>query len=68
MREIERVYERTEERVRLRTESGIESLSYQLHNLYSAFSELLEIVARTFENHLAGDAGYHIELLHTRPN
>jgi len=62
-REIERIYERIEERARLRTASGTESLSYQLHNLYSAFEELFEIVARTFENHLAGNAGYHVELL-----
>jgi len=62
-RDIERVYERIEERARLRTESGTESLSFQLHNLYSAFGELFEIVARTFENHLLGNAGYHIELL-----
>lgn len=42
-REIERIYERIEERARLRTASGTESLSYQLHNLYSAFKELFEI-------------------------
>jgi len=62
-REIERVYERMEERARLRTASGTESLSYQVHNLYSAFEELFEIVARTFENHLIGEGGYHVELL-----
>lgn len=63
MREIERTYKKIEERARLRTPSGSESLSYQLHNLYSAFEELFEIVARTFENHIAGDTGYHVEIL-----
>lgn len=63
MREIERIYGKVEERARTRSVSGTESLSYQLHNLYSAFEELFEVVARTFENHLAGEAGYHVELL-----
>jgi len=29
---------------------GLESLAYQLHNLYSAFEDLFLIVAKHFEN------------------
>ncbi len=62
-REIERIFHRIDDRAGLDTPSGVESLAYQLHNLYSAFEELLEIVARAFENHIAGAGTYHIELL-----
>jgi uncharacterized protein YutE (UPF0331/DUF86 family) len=62
-RDIERIYQRIDERSGIETAPGLESLSYQLHNLYSAFEELFEIVAKTFENHVADEGGYHIGLL-----
>ena len=43
--------------------AGLESLSYQLHNLYGAIKELFELVAAAFENQLQGGRGYHIKLL-----
>ena len=62
-RVIEGIYHRIDERAGIASAPGVESLSYQLHNLYSAFEELFEIVARTFENHLTDESAYHIGLL-----
>lgn len=42
---------------------GLESLAYQLHNLYSAFEDLFLIVAKYFENTIEDQSRYHIELL-----
>lgn len=42
---------------------GLESLAYQLHNLYSAFEDLFLIVAKHFENTIGDESRYHIELL-----
>ena len=42
---------------------GLESLAYQLHNLYSAFEDLFLIVAKHFENTIEDESRYHIELL-----
>lgn len=39
------------------------SLAYKLHNLYSAYEDLFKLVARFFENQIAGISGYHSELL-----
>ena len=41
----------------------LESLAYQLHNLYCAFEDLFRIVANYFENHILDEAGWHKELL-----
>jgi hypothetical protein len=38
-------------------------LGYQLHNLYCALEDLMQEIARTFENHLEDPARYHRELL-----
>lgn len=38
-------------------------LGYLLHNLYCALEDLLQEVARTFENRMADPARYHQELL-----
>ena len=40
----------------------VDSLGYQLHNLYGAFEQVLEEVARRFENRI-DDAGYHAGLI-----
>jgi hypothetical protein len=61
--EVEAVFELIEERVSLPGQTGLESLGYQLHNLYSACEELFETVAGAFENHIDVNGGYHIELL-----
>lgn len=64
MREIETIYERIEER-RARyseTAEGIDSMAYQIHNLYSAFEQQFETVAGFFENRLE-EQRYHVDLL-----
>lgn len=40
-----------------------ESLAYQVHNLYCAFEDLFQIVAKFFENNIEDASRYHIELL-----
>ena len=61
--EIERIFERIEERRRGKGEANLESLAYQLHNLYCAFEDLMKIVADFFENHIDDSAHYHSALL-----
>lgn len=63
IREIEDIYKKIEDRRKKRGEAGIESVGYQLHNLYCAFEDLFKIVAESFENHIQDKAKYHIELL-----
>lgn len=61
--EIESVYQRIDRRRQMPDEPGVESLSYQLHNLYSAFEDLFHVIAEAFESNIAADGGYHIALL-----
>jgi len=60
---VERIFERIEERRRGEGEANLESLAYQLHNLYCAFEDLMKIVADFFENHIDDTAHYHSALL-----
>ncbi|MEO0123870.1 MAG: hypothetical protein ABIL69_07695 [candidate division WOR-3 bacterium] len=62
---IEEIYKKIEKRQANFKENdvGIESMAYQLHNLYSAYEELFEIVADYFENEIEG-VKYHSDLLH----
>ena len=41
---------------------GVDSMAYQLHNLYGGFEQLFEEIAGTFENQVEGE-GYHTGLL-----
>lgn len=41
----------------------LESLAYQLHNLYSALEDLFEVVADTFENSVIDTSRWHSQLL-----
>ena len=41
----------------------IESMSYQLHNLYCAFEDSFKIVLNYFENNIVEIESYHAELL-----
>ncbi len=41
---------------------GVDSMGYQLHNLYGAFEPLFEEVARFFENQI-DDARYHADMI-----
>ena len=63
LRQIALIHERIDHRERVSGVAGLESLAYQLHNLYGAIEELFELVAAAFENQLQGGGGYHIELL-----
>jgi uncharacterized protein YutE (UPF0331/DUF86 family) len=61
--EIEAIYTRIEDRKQKTDKTAIESVGYQLHNLYCAFEDLFKIVAETFENHIQDKSKYHQELL-----
>lgn len=64
-RDIDRIANRIEERRRTfdrKSPAGVDSLAYQLHNLYSAFEQLFEEVARFFENRI-DEARYHSDLI-----
>jgi hypothetical protein len=61
--DIDRIANRIEERRRTfdpGVAAEVDSLAYQLHNLYSAFEQLFEEVARFFENRI-DEAGYHAD-------
>ncbi|MCD5408180.1 hypothetical protein LR090_02890 [Candidatus Bipolaricaulota bacterium] len=63
LKEIEKIFSKIEERRRGEGVAYLESLAYQLHNLYCAFEDLFKIVADFFENRIEDRAKYHRELL-----
>ena len=74
IQEIAGIYTRIEDRTKWgtdlnlspspnRNKAAMESVGYQLHNLYCAFEDLFKIVAETFENHIQDKRKYHQELL-----
>lgn len=63
IKEIENIYGKLEERRRKRGKAAIESIAYQMHNLYCAFEDLFKIVAANFENNIEDMVKYHTELL-----
>jgi hypothetical protein len=62
-KEIEKIYAKIEERKTRQDIANLESLAYQLHNLYCAFEDLFKIVADNFENYIEERRKYHRELL-----
>lgn len=63
---IEGVYAEIEARAagfRPQDPATLESLAYQLHNLYNAVEDLLKIVTSAFENHVVDLSRWHTELL-----
>ncbi|MBC7342481.1 MAG: hypothetical protein H5U02_08540 [Clostridia bacterium] len=60
---IEQIYNRVEKRKGAESAVELESLGYQLHNLYCAFEDLFKIVAEAFENHIEDASRYHTQLL-----
>ena len=62
--ELHRLAERIRERCPgfADTPEGMDSMAYQLHNLYGGFEQLFEEVAGTFENQVEGE-GCHTGLL-----
>lgn len=64
MLEIDKIYLRISKRTKnLNREVNVESVAYQLHNLYCAFEDLFKIIAQTFENKIEEGLTYHKELL-----
>ena len=64
VRVIGRIGDRIEARLGTFAHSaeGVDSMGYQLHNLYGAFEQLFEEIARFFENRV-DEASYHADLL-----
>lgn len=62
-REIAAIYDKITDRGGQRGAAAVESLGYQLHNLYCAFEDSFKIVAAAFENHIEDKSKYHSELL-----
>jgi uncharacterized protein YutE (UPF0331/DUF86 family) len=64
-KKIEAVYREIGQRKKGYTKDRVvlESLAFQLHNLYCAFEDLFRIVANHFENHITEPTAWHKELL-----
>lgn len=60
---IYKIYKKISEREEIKNDKDLESLAYQLHNLYCAYEDLFKIVAKNFENNIDDKTRYHIELL-----
>ena len=62
---IEQVYEKIQQRSENYDANveRMESLAYQLHNLYCAFEDLMELVADEFENRIEERKNWQIRLL-----
>ncbi|MEO0457153.1 MAG: hypothetical protein AAF152_11330 [Cyanobacteria bacterium P01_A01_bin.114] len=65
MRLIERVAERLQQRVSagLDTPGQLESVAYQIHNIYCAAEDLLKLVAHAFENQIGAGGEWYRTLL-----
>jgi hypothetical protein len=65
LRLIERVYIRIQERASLGLESPaqLDSVAYQIHNLYCAVEDLLKLIAHAFENRIGVGGEWHRTLL-----
>ena len=64
-RDIDRIVNRIAERRGMFDRgiaAAVDSMGYQLHNLYGAFEQLFEEVARFFENRI-DDGRYHADLI-----
>lgn len=44
-------------------EDQLINLSYQFHNLYSAYEDLFKEISNTFENNISDGSGYHRNLI-----
>jgi hypothetical protein len=64
---IEKVFDEMENRAKgLKPDDRVrlESVAYQIHNLYNAVEDLLQTVAAHFENQISDTARWHTVLLH----
>ena len=60
---IANIYLKLDDRKGRRGKVAVESLAYQLHNLYCAFEDLFRAVAVAFENNIDHKTRHHTELL-----
>jgi len=64
-----RLMERVSDKLDSRLEDGwdtpgqLDSIAYQIHNLYSSVEDLLKLIASAFENNIGSDGGWHRALL-----
>ncbi len=64
-----RLMERVSNKLDSRLEDGwntpgqLDSIAYQIHNLYSSVEDLLKLIASAFENNIGSDGGWHRTLL-----
>ena len=66
MNEIARIHEKLLNRIaKIKTddEAILESIAYQIHNLYCATEDLLKIIASCFENNISNSGQWHSLLL-----
>lgn len=65
LRLLERVHQRLSDRVAsgLETPAQLDSVAYQIHNLYCAAEDLLKLVAQAFENRIGSSGEWHRILL-----
>lgn len=66
MNDIQRIHQKLLDRVKKLTvndEAILESIAYQIHNLYCATEDLLKIVASCFENNISSSSQWHSLLL-----
>ncbi len=59
---IKKIYDIIADRQTKNTPEGIDSIAYHVHNLYGAYEELFESIARFFENNVES-THYHTNLL-----
>ncbi len=64
-----RLMERVSDKLDSRLEDGwntlgqLDSIAYQVHNLYSSVEDLLKLIASAFENNIGSDGSWHRTLL-----
>lgn len=68
MKDIERIHQKLLDRVaklelEVNDDAILESIAYQIHNLYCATEDLLKIVASCFENNISNTSQWHSLLL-----
>ncbi|MGB3789183.1 MAG: hypothetical protein WA949_14400 [Phormidesmis sp.] len=62
---MERVSDKLDSRLEdgWNTPGQLDSIAYQIHNLYSSVEDLLKLIASAFENNIGSDGGWHRTLL-----
>jgi uncharacterized protein YutE (UPF0331/DUF86 family) len=65
LRLFARVYQRLQDRLALGLDNPaqLDSVAYQIHNLYCAAEDLLKLVAKAFENRIGSGGDWHRTLL-----